>query len=124
MGTLNQLTLVGVLGADPVLLKPTHPEGRHCCRLMVATHDQGEGGEECTTWHRVTCWGDQAIAAGEHLRKGSQVCVVGKLTYRVFRVGTQRRWAANVSASRVVFMERGSGVAPPLPDDAVTDPSE
>lgn len=118
MGSLNQITLVGCVGQDPALVQASTAEGLPWCHLMIATNDRAADGGEHTVWHRVTCWGDQAVACCEHLRKGSWVAVTGRLMYRVFRVGSQRRWAANIEAKSVAFMDRGTGQAPPIPEGA------
>lgn len=114
-GSVNELVLVGNLGADPILYPASHPDGRPHCKFMLATHRDTLAGE-VTTWHRVTVWGHEAEVCAAQLTKGHQVYVKGRLDYRVFRVGSQRRWAANIEASRVVFMERGDGSGPSAPD--------
>lgn len=79
--SFNKITIVGYLGRDPEL-KHT-PQGNAVCKFSIATTErrknaQGEP-EETTTWFRVTVWGRQAELANEHLSKGRQVYVEGRL---------------------------------------------
>jgi single-strand DNA-binding protein len=82
---VNKVIIMGTLGQDPEV-KYT-PSGAAVCNLSVATSEQwkdkqtGEKKEQ-TEWHRVVIFGKLAEVAGEHLRKGSQVYVEGKLRTR------------------------------------------
>ena len=70
------------------------------CNFSLATKDRDE-----TDWHKIVSWGKTADVCAQHLRKGSEVCVVGKLTYNKWedRDGN-RRVTAEVVAFQVVFV--------------------
>lgn len=85
MASINKTTLVGNLGADPVVRYM--PKGDATCALSVATTDKWadkETGEarEKTEWHRVVFFKRLAEVAGEFLKKGSQVYIEGSLRTR------------------------------------------
>jgi single-strand DNA-binding protein len=78
----QQTTIVGNLGRDPEL--KYFENGNAVANMSVATNRKwkdeasGEMHEE-TTWFKVSVWGKQAEACNEHLRKGRQVLVEGRL---------------------------------------------
>lgn len=87
MASINKTTLVGNLGADPVVRYM--PDGTATCAFNVATTDKwkdkqsGEAREK-TEWHRVVLFRRLAEVAGEFLHKGSQVYIEGKLQTRKY----------------------------------------
>lgn len=87
MASINKTTLVGNLGADPVVRYM--PDGTATCAFNVATTDKwkdkqsGEAREK-TEWHRVVLFRRMAEVAGEFLHKGSQVYIEGKLRTRKY----------------------------------------
>ncbi len=80
MAGFSQTIIVGNVGRDPEL-KYTQ-SGIPVCDFSVAVtrrFGKTESGEwkEKTTWHRVTCWRQQAEIAAQYVRKGMQIMVVG-----------------------------------------------
>jgi single-strand DNA-binding protein len=86
MSSLNQVTLIGNLGADPE--NRAFPNGGQITNLRIATSESWkdrETGEkkEKTEWHTVTIKNDGlAGVAAQYLSKGSKVLVQGKLETR------------------------------------------
>lgn len=85
--SVNLIIILGNLGKDPdVRVTGT---GKSVTTLTVATtdawkdHNTGERIEE-TEWHRVILWGRLAEIAGEYLRKGRQVHIMGKKKTRSY----------------------------------------
>lgn len=84
-GSLNQVQLIGNLGADPEVRYM--PSGGAVANLNIATSEKwkdkttGETKEQ-TEWHRVVIFGKLAEVAGEYLRKGSKVFIEGGLRTR------------------------------------------
>ncbi len=85
-GSLNQVILIGRLGADPeVRVMQT---GTKVCNLRVATsetwRDKNTGErKEKTEWHSVVIWNDALVGIIEqYLAKGMLVHVQGKLQTR------------------------------------------
>lgn len=107
-GSINKVTLLGNLGADPVVNNST--SGAKIVNLRVATTDSWKDratGErkERTEWHRVVIFNSQlAETAEKYLRKGSKVYLEGQLQTRT--------WKDNSGADRytteVVLQNYGS----------------
>ena len=86
MASVNKVILVGNLGRDPETRYM--PDGGAVTNVSIATTSQwkdktGEK-QEATEWHRVKFSGKLAEIAGEYLKKGSQIYVEGKITYRKY----------------------------------------
>ncbi len=85
MSSLNQVSLIGALGADPEIR--TFANGGKVCNLRLATSerwkDKNGDKQERTEWHTVAIFGDGLAGVAERfLRKGSKVFVQGKLQTR------------------------------------------
>jgi len=85
-GSINKVTLIGNLGADPEI-KHTQ-DGRPIANLSVATTDSwrdknsGERREK-TEWHRVVIFSEGLCRVAEqYLKKGSKVYLEGSLQTR------------------------------------------
>lgn len=83
---LNQVQIIGNLGADPEV--KSFQNGGRIANLRIATTEKwkdkntGERKEK-TEWHSVTIQGDGLVGVAEkYLRKGSKVFVQGKLQTR------------------------------------------
>lgn len=89
---LNQVTLIGRLGADPEI--KNFEGGNKVATLSVATWESywdknkaneqtGQPGawETVTEWHRVNVWGDRADRVTK-MQKGDVVMVTGKIKTR------------------------------------------
>lgn len=78
---LNEVSLLGNLGADPELRSTS--TGNSVLRLRLATsesyRDRNNQWQERTEWHSVTVWGRQADALHQILAKGSRIFVRGSL---------------------------------------------
>ena len=85
MASVNRVTLIGNLGADPE--SRFTASGEAVCNIRLATtetwKDKGTGERrEATEWHRINFFGKLAEIAGQYLRKGSQVYIEGSLRTR------------------------------------------
>ncbi|HID89814.1 MAG TPA: single-stranded DNA-binding protein [Anaerolineales bacterium] len=81
---LNKVMIIGHLGRDPELRYT--PSGRPVASFSVATtrtwtNSNGERQEE-TEWFNVVAWGGLAEVCKQHLRKGQQVYIEGRLQTR------------------------------------------
>ena len=81
---LNKMMIIGHLGRDPEMRYT--PSGRPVTTFSVATtrswHSaDGERHEE-TEWFNIVSWGSLAEICNQHLRKGQQVYVEGRLQTR------------------------------------------
>jgi single-strand DNA-binding protein len=86
---LNKVMIIGHLGRDPEMRYT--PSGRPVTTFSVATNRSwtsadGERHEE-TEWFNIVAWGSLAEICNQHLRKGQQVYIEGRLQ--------TRRWEDN-----------------------------
>lgn len=92
-GSVNKVTILGNLGADPEVRYTQ--QSVKVVTLSLATSEQWKdrsSGEkkEKTEWHRVTIWGSLdndglAGIAEKYLRKGSKVYLTGQLETRKWK---------------------------------------
>jgi len=80
---MNHVILIGRLGKDPEFVDLKGSEHK-IAKLSLATSDKDAEGKERTEWHHITLFGKLATIAVEHLAKGREVCIVGKVTYREY----------------------------------------
>lgn len=128
MASLNKVTLIGNLGSD-VELRQTN--GGAVANLSVATSYKPKQGDDKTEWHRVTVWGVTAENCAKYLHKGSSVYVEGRLETRSYEKDGVKKYATDVIADRVMFLDskggkdRGSRPAPaPTAHPAGTPPDD
>lgn len=108
MSGVNKVIIVGRLGGDPELRYT--PGGQAVARLSVATSEnwtdkQGQK-QERTEWHRVVVWGKLAEICGQHLAKGRQVYVEGRLQTRSWddKATGQKKYSTEINAQTVQFL--------------------
>jgi single-strand DNA-binding protein len=114
MASLNKVTLIGNLGADPET--KYMPSGDAVTNIRIATTESWKdktSGEkqERTEWHRIAFFGKLAEIAGEYLKKGSQVYVEGKLQTRKWQDKEgQDRYTTEIRADTMLMLgSRGGG---------------
>ena len=121
----QKIVLVGNVGRD-VEMRYT-PDGIAVANFSLATSEYaGAGNPKQTTWWKVTVWRKQAETVAEHVKKGGQVLVEGKMTPDK-ESGGPRVWVDSngnsrasyeMTADRVVFLgskrdsEESSGASP------------
>ena len=83
----NSIVLVGNLGADPEI--KSLDNGKKMVKISIATHDSHKNREgariENTEWHRCVAWGKQAEVINQFFKKGNEIMVRGKMTYRNYQ---------------------------------------
>ena len=117
--TVNRVTLIGNLGADPEV--KTTSGGNTVANLRIATterrKDRDGNWTDHTEWHSVVVWGKQAENVGKYLTKGRQVYIEGRLQTRKWQDSDGKdRWSTEVNAFDVKFLggkddggQRGGG---------------
>jgi single-strand DNA-binding protein len=115
MSGVNKVIIVGRLGGDPEVRYT--PGGQAVAKLSVATSENWTGKDgnkqERTEWHRVVVWGKMAEVVGQHLTKGRQVYVEGRLQTRSWddKTSGQKRYATEIVANTVQFLGGGAGAS-------------
>ncbi len=86
MRSLNKLSLIGHVGAEPEVR--TTANGTKLTKLSLATNrrwkDSSGQTQERTDWHRLTCWGPLAEITEEFVSKGDRLYVEGRVQYGSF----------------------------------------
>lgn len=109
--SVNRVVLIGNLGRDPELRQSGSSD---VCNFPLATSerfkDRSDEMQERTEWHRIVVWGKTAAACAEHLQKGSQVYVEGKIQSRKWEdKDGQERVAFEIIAHNVQFLDGRTG---------------
>lgn len=111
MSSVNKVLILGRLGKDPEL--QSTQGGQSVCKMSVATSERfkkGDDWQERTEWHKIVVWGRTGEAAAEHLRKGQQVYLEGRIQTRSWDdKDGQKRYMTEIVADRVVFLGGGQG---------------
>ena len=105
-GSVNKVTLVGNLGADPEIKRMSN--GDQLVNLSVATseswRDKNSGERrEKTEWHRVVIFNENlARVAEQYLKKGMKVYIEGQLQTRSWedQQSGQKRYSTEVVLQR------------------------
>ena len=87
---MNNLTLMGRLGSEPVVLNTTN--GTVGVRLSIGIAVKGARTDSGTVWFEVNLWDSQAIIARDYWHTGDKVHVIGHLSSGSFedKEGTTR----------------------------------
>lgn len=109
---LNKVMLIGRLGRDPEVTNTQ--SGTTIARMSVATDesykDKDGNKVDKAEWHRIVCFNNTAKNCERFLSKGSLVFVEGSLqTTKWQDKDGNDKYATEVKAHRVVFLERKSG---------------
>ncbi len=142
MASLNKVQIIGNLGADPEMRFTKNGQAVSTFNVAVNRRYQTRDGErrEETEWVRCVAWAKLAELVSQHLTKGRQVYVEGRMQTRQWedREG-QRRYTTEVVANDVQFLDRrgdgggggdldgdggGGGFDAPPPDQADVDPDD
>ena len=117
---LNKVLIIGSLGADPEMRFT--PGGKPVTSYSVAVNrgwrtSEGER-KEATEWFNVVAWGNLAEICNQHLRKGSQVYIEGRLQTRSWDdAGGVKHFRTELVANEMIILDGRSYVA----DDDYTD---
>jgi single-strand DNA-binding protein len=116
---LNQVQLIGHLGHPPSMRNT--PSGEKVANFSIATSERwrdklsGDVKEE-TEWHSVSVFGRLADIAEQHLNKGSQVWIQGKIKSRRYTdKNGQERTAHGIVAEQLRMLggrESGASAKP------------
>mgnify|MGYP002634553104 CR=1 FL=1 len=102
MSSVNKVFLIGNLGKDPEY--KTTQQGTSVCSFSVATSTKGANGQEETSWHNITTWEKTADNCHKFLRKGSKVCVEGRLKYSMYEKDGAKVYRTDIVGERVTFL--------------------
>ena len=125
MASVNRVTLIGNLGADPETRYM--PNGDAVANIRLATteswKDKASGEKkEITEWHRVVFYRKLAEIAGQYLKKGSPVYIEGRIRTRKWQDKEgQERYTTEIEANEMQMLggksDRSESNAPSQPAD-------
>ena len=108
MNTLkNKVNLIGRLGAQPEVV--TFDSGKTLARFNLATNEnyKDKKGEwvESTQWHTINTWGKTAERAKQHLTKGQEIILEGKLVHQTYETAAgEKRYATIIEATEFLVI--------------------
>lgn len=119
--SVNRVTLVGNVGADPEVRETR--QGKRVAHVSLATnHVAQRDGEEDrrTDWHRLTFWGGAADTVEKYLRKGGRLYVEGRLAYGSYERDGVTIPTTDVVVRDFVFLDGRAAVAAVAVDGSPT----
>jgi single-strand DNA-binding protein len=111
--SVNKVLLIGNLGRDPEVRYL--PSGNPVANFSIATSenytDRNGTKQDRTDWHNIVVYGKQAELCGQYLKKGRQVFVEGRISYRNYEAkdGSGKRYVTDIVAQRVQFLGGRAG---------------
>jgi single-strand DNA-binding protein len=101
----NSVQLIGHLGKDPEVKTFNNSKK---ASFSIATTDsyKNQKGEKVqdTQWHNIVIWGKLADVAGKYLKKGTEVCVEGKLVHRVYESGGEKKYVTEINVNDLLML--------------------
>lgn len=116
--SLNKVTLIGNLGADPEIR--TTPNGSKVAQFSLATGRQwttasGEK-QEKTEWHKCVAWNAKGRNTGladvieRYVKKGDKLYVEGEIQYRQYEdKDKQTRYVTEINVRDILLLGGGRG---------------
>ena len=107
---VNKVILIGNVGRNPEVRVTQAGLSVTNLRVAVSERRRDGGGDwrEYTDWITVVCFGRTADNVGEHVTKGKQIYIEGRLQNRNFKnKDGSERWTTEVVADRVIFLGGG-----------------
>jgi single-strand DNA-binding protein len=116
--SLNKVTLIGNLGADPEIR--TTPHGSKVAQFSLATGRQwtSASGEkqEKTEWHKCVAWNAKGRGTGladiieRYVKKGDKLYVEGEIQYRQYEdKDKQTRYVTEINVRDILLLGGGRG---------------
>ena len=106
--SINSVTLLGRVGKD---VEVRDVNGTKCASFTLATSEKykDRNGEvkELTEWHNIVAWRATADICEKFVRKGDQVCVMGRIKYRSWETDRgEKRYATDIFADKVELLSK------------------
>jgi len=105
---VNKVILVGNVGNDPEVRYVS--ENIPVARFSLATSETytNKVGERVTNteWHNIVLWRGLAKIAESYIKKGSLVCIEGKITYRSYEKDGQKQYFTEIIADQMKMLGR------------------
>jgi single-strand DNA-binding protein len=116
--SLNKVTLIGNLGADPEVRSTSGGNRVATFSLATSRSWNSASGEkqEKTEWHRCVVWNSKASTLADiverYLKKGDKVYVEGRIEYRQWQDKEgQTRYSTEINVRELIMLSGRSGAA-------------
>ena len=107
---MNSIILIGRLTRDPELrYLPGTGDALATFTLAVDRGYTGKDGVKQTDFINIQAWGKQGENVANYLKKGSLAAVKGSLQVRQYDKDGERRYASEVRADFVKFLDSNTG---------------
>ena len=105
--SLNEVSLIGHLGKDPVMLYTK--AGKPVTTFSLACNKKWKSGDgeakERTEWVNVVAWDKLAEICNQYLRKGSLAYIRGELSTRKYDKDGATHYRTEVVASQMLMLD-------------------
>lgn len=124
MASLNRVTIIGNVGAEPQI--KTFASGNKVASITLATSERykdrnGEQKED-TEWHSVQAFGKLADVVERFVHKGSLLYLDGKIRTRSYEADGRTVYRTEILADHIQMLDRPQGNRPALgPDEDLPD---
>jgi single-strand DNA-binding protein len=116
--SLNKVTLIGNLGADPEVRSTSGGNRVATFSLATSRSWNSPSGEkqEKTEWHRCVVWNSKASTLADiverYMKKGDKVYVEGRIEYRQWQDKEgQTRYSTEINVRELIMLSGRSGAA-------------
>lgn len=104
----NKVQLIGNLGADPEV--KVFESGKKIAKVSLATSDtyKNSDGHKVTDtqWHNLVVWDGLATTFEKYLKKGSEIAVEGRITYRQYENGSgDKKYFTEIVVSDLLMLD-------------------
>lgn len=108
---INKAIIVGNLTRDPEL--KALPSGIKVCSFSVATNrtfkDKEGQKKEAVEFHNIVAFGRTGELVAQYMKKGSQICIEGRLQTRSWDQDGQKKYRTEIVADAIQFGNRPTG---------------
>ncbi len=124
---MNKLIIIGNLTRDPE--SRTTPSGHTVCNFDVAVNER-RGGQDSTSYFRVSAWDKTGESCQRYLSKGKKVFVSGLVSVRTYQSNIgETKVSVEITANDVEFLSSRENdtptyQAPPAPSASGMTPEE
>jgi len=109
---INKVILIGNVGNDPEVRYIS--DDLPTARISLATSEvytDSKSGQRVTKteWHSITAWRGLAKTVEQYVKKGMQLYVEGKLSYRTYEKDGVTKYATDIVANEIKFLGKREG---------------
>lgn len=108
MRNINEVTLVGYVVSDPIMMNGTTPGVKFRMATNETYYNKKKDEKIATSeFHTIKCWKRNANFAIDNLKKGSFILVKGKIHYYKYNIDEVRTGiACEIIALRLINLDR------------------